>query len=179
MSAMLKRSPKKPAKVTCSVEVGRAYAFSAPVHPFHGIYSKVRNLRVVVVGVRDLVQDPIEHVLFDVQPLLRRSRFAFLGVNMVTGESDVFYTDNLRNLREISSRDDTDRREVPIWFVNGFPFTDIAAARAVAESVRSGQSSAPVEIKVGYFILTEAKVVETICNRTPDVEIALNSVGSI
>jgi hypothetical protein len=86
-------------KANCPLVPGRVYSFQYPRHNFHGVLSPLEPRRIQVESVRDLVKEPIERQTFDVQPLLKRSRYLVTGVDLEKQAKRSFYVDAMKSLR--------------------------------------------------------------------------------
>ena len=87
----------------CPVVPGRAYSFEYPRHNFHGVLSYMEHRRIEVEQIRDLVEDPIDAVTFEFQPLLKRSRYLVIGQDLDKHERRRFYLDSMKVLCELLS----------------------------------------------------------------------------
>ncbi|WP_397570115.1 hypothetical protein [Schlesneria sp. T3-172] len=68
---------------------------------------------------------------FDIQPLLRRSRFLVSGPDLDINEERSFYTESMSEIVELDPAA-TERRPITLWIVDNKPFTRLGCAEAAA-----------------------------------------------
>ena len=87
----------------CPMKLGRSYSFRYPAHNFHGVVSKLEDRRITVESIRDLVKEPIEHEWFELNPLIRRSRYLVTGRDLDKKAERSFYTESMKDIKEIKA----------------------------------------------------------------------------
>lgn len=80
---------------------GRECSFFYPRHNFYGVLSKMEPRRVLVTAVRDLEQQPLERITFDLQPLLKRSQWLVIGQDLDKQAERSFYVGSMRDIQEV------------------------------------------------------------------------------
>ena len=78
--------------------VGESYEFDYPRHNFHGVKTHFERRRIVVTDVRDLMQQPLDPMTGDEQPLLRRGRYLVTGQDLDKHAERSFYVDSMANV---------------------------------------------------------------------------------
>ena len=73
-------------KSVCPLVPGRAYSFQYPRHNFSGVLSKLEIRRIKVESIRDLRDEPLERITFEIQPLLQRGRMLVTGIDLDKGQ---------------------------------------------------------------------------------------------
>ena len=91
-------------KSVCQLVPGRAYSFDYPRHNFDGVLSKLERRRIKVESIRDLREDPLERITFEIQPLLRRGRLLITGIDLDKGQERSFYLTSMKSVAPVLPR---------------------------------------------------------------------------
>lgn len=79
---------------------GDVIVFRYPRHNFNGVVSKLEPRRLRVESVTDLMKEPLERETFEIQPLLKRSRFLLTGQDLDKLAERSFYVGSMRAVRK-------------------------------------------------------------------------------
>lgn len=84
-----------------SLVPGSAYSFLYPRHNFHGVLSKFEPRRLKVTDLRNLVEEPLESVTIEMQPLLRRGPTLVTGLDLDKHAERSFYLHSMKRIVEL------------------------------------------------------------------------------
>lgn len=127
-------------KKGCPLKPGKSYSFLFPRHNFHGVVSRSERRRVRIESVRDLKEQPIDNITFNIQPLLRRGRYLATGLDLDINEERSFYVKSMRDIVELDP-ELSERQPVTVWIVGDQPYRthEQAEAAAQAQALESGR----------------------------------------
>jgi hypothetical protein len=130
----------------CPMQIDRYYSFKFPRHNFHGVPSKMETRQFRCDSIRDLVQQPIERLTNEIQPLLRRGRFLVTGLDLDKQEERSFYVESMRDVVEIEPPPN-DRTALTIYVVQRqICTTEESAFEAALAGASLTKESVPIEV---------------------------------
>lgn len=81
--------------------VGESYEFDYPRHNFHGVKSNLERRCIRLTAVRDLMQEPLDPMTGEEQPLLKRGQYLITGHDLNKGAERSFYLDSMANVMQV------------------------------------------------------------------------------